>query len=160
MIYLLNGAILTNYGQYSFEKIPVETVTKLLKEFTFTSAIGHEATAKLITELTGVYVPLSRIQVTLNPGDNGIVFRLLNRLPEGKVLSYEELKNIQYEFGLLTIFSPHTPRKLNIEIVESSIKNLYFLTISNKDGEKMTEDISLSGEELSELRVALEEKGF
>jgi len=56
------------------------------------SAVGHAATAEIITELTGVPVPVSRASITLKPGDEVLVLQLLKRLEEGKVLSKEEIK--------------------------------------------------------------------
>jgi hypothetical protein len=37
----------------------------------------------------------------MHPGDKAIVFQVLQRLPEGKVLSEEELKAVPYRLGLL-----------------------------------------------------------
>ena len=37
----------------------------------------------------------------MQKGDRAIVFKLLDRLPEGRVLSVNEMKNVRYEIGLL-----------------------------------------------------------
>jgi len=58
------------------------------------SAIGHEATASIVSERLGVQVPVNRVQIKLNEGDCVYVFQLLQRLPEGKVLSKEEISSI------------------------------------------------------------------
>jgi hypothetical protein len=98
--YVLNTPILTDWGEYVFSRISLEEVKSLLQE-DFTSAIGHEGTATLMTRLTGVEIPTNRIVVKMANGDEAIVFRVLARLPEGKVLSEEELQTVPYEFGLL-----------------------------------------------------------
>ena len=54
-----------------------------------------------MTQLTGVQIPVNRVAIRMQPGDIAIVFRVLTRLPEGKVLSDEELAAIPYEFGIL-----------------------------------------------------------
>jgi hypothetical protein len=98
--YIMNTPILTDWGEYVFSRISLEEVKSLLQE-DFTSAIGHEGTATLMTRLTGVEIPTNRIAVKMQAGDEAIVFRVLTRLPEGKVLSEEELQTVPYEFGLL-----------------------------------------------------------
>jgi len=69
----------------------------------FISAVGHESTAQLLTQLLSIPVPVNRIQIRLEPGDKLVVFQLLTRLPEGKVLTLEELKTIQYKLYLVVI---------------------------------------------------------
>jgi len=64
----------------------------------FVSAVGHEATAKLLSQLLGVEVPMNRTEVKIEYGDKLIVFQLMQRLPEGKILTEEELKQLPYKF--------------------------------------------------------------
>jgi len=99
-IYLMNSPVLTAYGAFNFQKITLEEAKEILKEG-FVSAIGHEATAKLLTQLLGLEVKNNRIQVTMATGDVAIVFRLKTRLAEGQILSLEEIAKLDYEFGLL-----------------------------------------------------------
>ena len=75
------------------EEISVSEVKELLSQG-FESAIGHESTAKLLSQLLGVEVHAKRIMVTLESSTILIVFQLLERLPEGKVLSLEEIKQL------------------------------------------------------------------
>jgi hypothetical protein len=98
--YLMNTPILTDYGEYSFRRITLQEAIDVMG-YGFTSAIGHDGTATLIYQLTGIQVPVNRIAIKMHPSDVAIVFRVLVRLPEGKVLSYEDLKTIPYEFGVL-----------------------------------------------------------
>mgnify|MGYP001770801272 CR=1 FL=1 len=58
------------------------------------SAIGHEGTAAIISELCGFPVQVNRVAITLQPDDTLYVFQLLTRLPEGKVLSKEEVQQL------------------------------------------------------------------
>ncbi len=89
--YLINAPILPNYGQYQFEPL-AETEAKNLLSGGFVSAIGHEATAKLLSHVLGQPILENRIQVFLEMGDKAIIFRLQQRLPEGKVLNEGECK--------------------------------------------------------------------
>lgn len=63
-------------------------------ECEFKSVIGHESTAKILSELLGIEVKVNRIKITLDKDTVLYVFQLLERLPEGKILSTEELKKL------------------------------------------------------------------
>jgi hypothetical protein len=76
----------------------LDEARKLLNDGGFVSAVGHPGTAQLLTELLGVQVPVNRVAVQLKSGDIGIHFVLRERLPEGKVLSKEELAKFNYYF--------------------------------------------------------------
>ena len=85
------------------KEIDLETAIKTLKERGFINAISHEGTAKLLSELLGMEIKQNRINVKLKNGDCLILFQLKERLPEGKVLSYEEIKNIKYSFYFIVV---------------------------------------------------------
>jgi len=74
-------------------EVNVEGVKDILKDG-FTSAVGHEATSQVISTQLGIQVPTNRISVKMVPGDVLIVFQLLARLPEGKILSEDELRQM------------------------------------------------------------------
>jgi len=74
-------------------EVSAEDVKNILRDG-FTSAVGHEATAKIISVQLGVQVLVNRISIKLAPGDVLIVYQLLARLPEGKVLTEEEMKQV------------------------------------------------------------------
>jgi len=70
----------------------------------FISAIGHQATADALSLLLGVQVPVNRIQVSLNPGDDAIVLSLNKRLQEGQVIkSVDELNLIGYTLYYVSV---------------------------------------------------------
>ena len=69
----------------------------------FESAVGHEATAQLLTAQLGVEVPYNRVSISLAPGDTLIVAVPATRLPEGKVLSLEELQSLPVHYFLVTV---------------------------------------------------------
>ena len=101
-VYLLNTLIVPiDFDKHPLvhvvlEKITIEEAKQILTNNPFVSAIGHEATAKLLSQLLGINIPVNRVSVFFEPDDIGIHFFLKQRLPEGKVLSQEELEKLDY----------------------------------------------------------------
>ena len=81
-------------------EVSLEQVKKLLSNG-FTSAVGHPSTAQLLTKLLGVNVPVNRVQVKLDDNTILVVFQLMQRLPEGKILTEEELKQLPHKWFLV-----------------------------------------------------------
>jgi hypothetical protein len=103
--YLLNTAILTGYGEWRFEgPVPVERAREFLAGG-FVSAVGHVGAAEFLSRLLGVEVVVNRISVEMQPGDRAVVLRLKTRLPEGVVLTDEQMRSLPFELGLLTRLS-------------------------------------------------------
>lgn len=100
-ITLLNTTICTAPGSYSLRAIDLEEAKALLEERGYESAIGHEATAQILTDLLGVPVSMNRVQYAQQPGDTALCFKLRGRPPEGKILTREEVEGIGYDFQLL-----------------------------------------------------------
>lgn len=102
---LLNTSIVTNTGVFNLESISLEEAKSLIQKNknNLDSAIGHESTAKIMSELLGVEIPMNRQQFAQQNGQQAIVFKLKGRPQEGKILSKEEIEAIGYEFQLLTM---------------------------------------------------------
>ena len=103
---LLNTSILTCYGTFSYTRLLLDEARSLVCEFqqagkTIESAIGHESTADLLTMLLEFPVEVNRMEFKQTSDDVGLVFKLRERPPAGRILSREELASIGYEFGLL-----------------------------------------------------------
>ena len=62
----------------------------------FESAVGHDSTAALLSSILVIPVSTNRIAVRLRPGDRAVALKLEGRLPEGRVLSEEELRTIPF----------------------------------------------------------------
>ena len=101
MITILNTSILTTYGSYFYEPITLTQAKKLIEQG-FESAVGHQSTCDILTSLLEVNVPMNRVMYKQDFGDQALIFKLNGRPEEGKILSVEEIKEIGYEFGLLT----------------------------------------------------------
>lgn len=101
-VYILNSPVLTTYGDWLFEgPVRLDEAQRLLKDG-FTSAIGHQGAADFLSALLSVAIPVNRIRAAMEPGDRALVVRILERMPEGKVLTSEEMRSVSYELGILT----------------------------------------------------------
>jgi len=78
----------------------------LSQESNFVSAVGHQATAELLSRLLNIPIPFNRIQVSLNTQDILVVFQLTTRLEEGKILTEEELAKLQFKFLIVINDTP------------------------------------------------------
>jgi hypothetical protein len=107
-VYVLNALIIP----VDFEKHPqvtirirkatVEEVRQLLSHG-FISAIGHQATADLLTTLIGIEIPYNRVTIKAKPGDKLVHFVLRERIPEGRVLTLDELKLLPFDLAISEI---------------------------------------------------------
>lgn len=78
-------------AQVGFSAIEIEEARELL-EAGFMSAVGHPATAEVLTSRLGLQVEANRVNVTLRPGDVALVAQVnLPRLAEGQVLTADEV---------------------------------------------------------------------
>lgn len=100
--YLLNSPVLTDWGRWRFEG-PVDL--KAARDFLapgFDSAVGHEGTATLLSKLLDIDVPVLRRAIRMVPGDQALVFRMLDRPVEGAVLDAERIAQQRWVLGILT----------------------------------------------------------
>lgn len=98
---LLNTSILTADGDYEIKSVPLDVAKSLIEGKEVLSAIGHQSTADILTELLGQNVKMNRINFAQEPGQIALVFKLNGRPEEGKILSREEIEKIGYSFKKL-----------------------------------------------------------
>ena len=99
---LLNAPVLTTFGTFEFVQISTQEARRIIAEAEVVeSAIGHAATAEIMTELLDYKVETNRIEFFQKVEDIALIFRLKKRIGEGQILIREEIEKIGYEFGLL-----------------------------------------------------------
>jgi hypothetical protein len=116
MIYLLNSLVIPIDPKISviwvrMKRATVEEVRNLLATNNWESAVGHEGTASLLSKILGVEVPMRRVSIYAKPGDLLIHFALRMRLPEGRVLSEEELRQLDFEFIVSEVYGDVPPQR-------------------------------------------------
>jgi len=114
MLYILNSVTLPLKEGEKYviiaRQISIEEAKQILEKEYFVSAVGHKATAELLTSVLGVEIPYNRIQITLQPGDKVLAFLLKKRLEEGQVIkTVEELNAIGYTLWLFRVYRHDDP---------------------------------------------------
>lgn len=104
-LYLANAFSVTMLDKVP-AKIRVSKVSLFLVraflETGFVSVVSHKGTAQVLSEILGFKVPFNRITLKLREEDVLILFQLVGaRLPEGRVLTDDELKALQYDFYVI-----------------------------------------------------------
>jgi len=87
----------------------IDEIKNLLKDKKdFTSAVGHASTASLLSQLLKIQVPMNRISIKLKESDLLIVFQLMMRLDEGRILTEDEVLHIPFKFYTVEILPSET----------------------------------------------------
>lgn len=111
MFYLLNAFSPSMLGkttaEVTFQKLSCEVARAKYQEAKsrgeIVCAIGHEGTAKLVSNLLYDEIAYNRIAISLLNGDEGLVFTLSFRVEEGKVYNYDELMEL-YNQNKISIY--------------------------------------------------------
>ncbi len=98
---LFNGVIITADGEYIISALSEEKAKELVDEYGFISAIGHDATAKILSDILDKEVKKNRIQYRQAPTQFAIALKLNKRPKEGVVLDVEEMLEIGYRLKLI-----------------------------------------------------------
>jgi len=109
-IALLNTPICTVPGRYEVRPISAEEAYQQVLSYCtdgmtdppYLSAIGHQASADALSEILLTKVDVNRIAFEQQPGQEAIVLKLRNRIPEGQILDWEALKKIGFDLWLMT----------------------------------------------------------
>ena len=98
---IFNGTVATTNGLYRVSDLSIRDAKKLLRENGYISAIGHESTAKIISELMEMDILMNRIDFAQMVGQKAVVFKLNRRPKEGTVLSRAQVEEVGYSFKLM-----------------------------------------------------------
>ena len=83
-----------------------KVVDEAIKNNSFVNAVGHQSTANILAKILEIPVktvdPKKRTTINLQKNDILIGIRFFKRLPEGVVLTEQELNKIGYEFVIVT----------------------------------------------------------
>jgi len=115
-LYILNTLALPIQYDTSHEvtikcrRLTLDEAKQIVRNSKVISAVGHEATSKLLSQLLEFPVEFNRTAVYLHPGDCALHFYLKTRLPEGKILNEEELKRLDYWLIFSEILLPEVER--------------------------------------------------
>ena len=104
--FLLNSSVVPCAGLWDVQSVSLDLAKIYADRPSLTSAIGHESTAALLSQLLERDVPVNRIVVTPVEGDILLCFKLKQRAPEGKILTVTELEELGYGFFTMELISP------------------------------------------------------
>jgi len=91
------------FAEIIIAKTSVEEIKKIIKNKEIHSIVGHEGTAWLFSQLLGVEIKPNREEFEFKPSDLLIVGMPVGRLPEGHILSLEELQLIPIDWRQIKI---------------------------------------------------------
>lgn len=126
MITLLNTSITTSLNDFSARACSREEAQNLIasQNGEVQSAIGHQATADILTELLGFPVTVNRIEYKQQPGEMAVVFKLNGRAPEGVILDREQVEKIGYSFQLLYCMQIHAIEQNGITDAREAMREM------------------------------------
>ncbi|MCX7648280.1 MAG: DUF1874 domain-containing protein [Elusimicrobiales bacterium] len=82
-----------------FEEVSVDYIKKLISENKIVFKIGHPSYASVLSEIFGVKIYAVREKLVFKKGESFVVAQIMaDRLPEGKVLTEEEIKKLKIKF--------------------------------------------------------------
>lgn len=86
MRYILNSAVITTEGKYDYRLVSVEQAREWFFSAHSISTIGYKETAYALSILLDpcgrVSIPVNRLQIRMQSGDEALVFRLTIRLDD------------------------------------------------------------------------------
>lgn len=80
--YILNSAVITTPGTYTYRLVSVDEAKEWLMREPFESTLGYQETAVCLSAITGIPVKVDRKMVKMQVGDEALVFRLTCRLDD------------------------------------------------------------------------------
>jgi len=101
MHYLLNSAVITGPGTYTYQLATAEEAARWLQDHPWVSRVGYPATAAHIEKLCGNRPPLSRDATAMRSGDEALVVRLKYRISSPDQKQAHVPGPDDWEYGIL-----------------------------------------------------------
>ncbi len=106
-VYLMSTTVIpaSAYGVWLMEPVTLAAVQLEMHPEGgkgYISAVGHDSTAQIMSELTGQPVTANRITVEPKSGDIFLCFKLDRRPPEGVILDRAQLEELGYSWARMT----------------------------------------------------------
>jgi hypothetical protein len=99
---VLNTSVLTSDGSYSMRTVTLDEARRIVADAAaIDSAVGHDATAAVLTALLGREIPVNRQQFIHRPGQRALVLKLNGRPPEGVVLDQAGMEALGFTLRVL-----------------------------------------------------------
>ena len=95
-MYLCSTTVIPSgaYGTWDVGPLSLNQAKLLVRAMEFESAVGHESTAEVMTNLLEVEVSMNRLTIVPKDGDSFVCFKLDRRPPEGAILDRETLEAV------------------------------------------------------------------
>ena len=110
MYYLANAFSLNMLPIEGHAKLIVDALPLLphelgtyLKGYDLYSVVGHQSTADFLSSAMGMPVVFNREQVRVKYGDSIYIAQLNTRLPEGKILTRQEMDTVEVQFYVINV---------------------------------------------------------
>lgn len=147
-------SMLSDSEELMFEKCELREIKNLIEDcdLTFHSIIGHEGTATVFSQILGIELPANREFYKLQEKDVLVVGSLNARLPEGKVLSEEELKEVPIQWWIVNILKVVNNGKFNSQELDNLLDEQ--IKVQEAIGENIKRQIEL----LKEREVLLKKE--
>lgn len=103
MRYILNSAVITTPGNYSYSLVSIQEAKDWIGKGGFESTIGYVETAQALSSILSCDVPANRKNIKMNVGDEALVFRLTCRLDDPRLKGSMGIEHIinNCEVGIL-----------------------------------------------------------
>ncbi|MCG2726426.1 MAG: DUF1874 domain-containing protein [Elusimicrobia bacterium] len=106
---LLSSFSFSMVNEYPIEILAQEVsrnrVKAMLKRKEVEPSIGHPSLAAVFSGVFGMKIESERVKIKLKKGEKALIAQLFraNRLPEGRILTIEDIKKIKIKFLLIEI---------------------------------------------------------
>lgn len=100
-IALLNTAILTDFGEFSYQRLDLENAKRMIETHGYESFIGHQATADILGTILEIPVKVNRESYCQQGRMIALIFKLNARIDVPRELTVEEIESIGYTLGVL-----------------------------------------------------------